>query len=450
MAFLHDPKKLTETVELDYFQRPRRFRFVKRLTTWIVFLASLAAIGFTLLPRQRHVYESGSLSTAHAMFNNDCGVCHTQAFQPLVRFVRADPSHQSVTDRTCQQCHAGGDHHGTVSGCADCHREHRGHAVLAQVPDRQCTACHAHLKTTKADTAFEDVPAFTSHPEFALWRRSAPDTGTVRFNHSRHLNLTSQSGLRGIDGPLSRLKEQQCNYCHRTDPAGRYMLPIKYETHCQACHPLQVQVSGDWPDQRLGEALKAFAKEPVPHPARGQGPAMVRALVRDRYLDFAQKHPAVVKTAAADAADPPRPLPGTRRGQPATRGQLAFVEQQVQTAERLLFDGADGCRRCHQERAGARVNGLPDYGKPAIPAHWLAHSKFKHDSHRMLGCLECHAQALTSGSAKEVLMPRMAVCQQCHGSPGGARSDCFECHDFHSRSEPHWIGRKTIKELLND
>jgi hypothetical protein len=302
------------------------------------------------------------------------------------------------------------------------------------------------MKRIKSARPLENVSDFsTAHPEFALWRTGGSDPGTVKFNHAKHLALPAQTGLRGIDVPLSQLKEQQCGYCHRTDPAGRYMLRIKYQSHCQSCHPLQIRISDNWRDPALAKAAQAFAGKPVPHPAAGQGPATVRALLRDRFLDFAQANPR-----ATGAVDPeatlPRPLPGMRRGEPATRPQLLWSERQLQDAERLLFDGADGCRRCHHEHK-PRLHGLPNYGKPEIPARWFKSSRFSHRSHVMLRCVACHEQAQTSTQTKDILMPKIADCRTCHDREGGARTGCFECHEFHKGAETHWRGDLTIEDV---
>jgi hypothetical protein len=458
---LHDPKKLTQTVELDYFQRPRPFRRVKRSLLAAAFLASSLLVVLSLLPHQRTAYQSAPVSTAHAMFNQDCGICHPGAFRPFERFIRHDSSFHSVTDETCIKCHAGSHHHPPLAlarGCADCHREHRGRAVLAHVPNGRCTLCHADIKSVKPDSVLENVADLSTHPEFGLWGQNAGgfanpahDPGTIHFNHAKHLHLPEKDALRGIDAPLARLREQQCAACHQTDVAGRYMLPVRYEQHCQSCHPLLIQVGAELTGTKLLQARQAFARKPLLHPApladgkeRGQGAATVRALVRDRYLEFVRLHPEVLAKSAV-TADPEhgRLFPGTRRSEPANRDQVAWAEQQLLGAERLLFDGADGCRRCHQE--AARSKGLPDYAEPAMLLRWLARSRFKHASHRMLNCLECHPQAETSTQSKDVLMPKIADCRQCHKPQGGARSDCFECHNFHQRGSDNWHGNMTIK-----
>src|SRR5437016_6050885 len=107
---LHDPKKLQETLELDYVQRPSRRQRGKRIVQWSTLAVSLAFVAWTWLPGNRSVYQADSVSVAHTMFNSNCSTCHDRAFQPLGRLFGA-VGHHSIADQTCISCHAGPDHH---------------------------------------------------------------------------------------------------------------------------------------------------------------------------------------------------------------------------------------------------------------------------------------------------------------------------------------------------
>ena len=440
---LHDPKKLQETIELDYVQRPRRRLRSKKIAQWSTLVISLGFVAWTWLPGSRSVYQADSVSVAHTQFDQDCSTCHDRAFR-AVRRLWGDAGHLSVSDQTCTSCHAGTDHHpphATSEGCAECHREHRGRQVLAHVSNNQCTKCHADIKSVKADSRLENVSdLFASHPEFALWREQRSDPGTVQFNHAGHLQLAPEDfrSLGGFGSLVKQLQQQQCNYCHQVDPAGRYMLPVRYDNHCKACHPLVVPVTGRWQDEGLQKAAAIFSEKPLPHPGPNQGTSLIWAVVRDRYLDFVQKNPQIVGNQIP--AEDVRPFPGKGLIQPLREDQFHWVNRQMKAAERLLFDGADGCRRCHQQVKGQpimRPHGLPDYARPNIPRRWFPASQFNHHSHRHMQCLDCHAQAAGSTHSRDVLMPKMADCRQCHHPQGGARTDCFACHTFHARQGAH-------------
>jgi len=77
-----------------------------------------------------------------------------------------------------------------------------------------------------------------------------------------------------------------------------------------------------------------------------------------------------------------------------------------------------------------RGAGLPEVAMTAIPPRWLPHSRFDHGTHRSLACTECH-QATKSTETKDVLLPSIATCRECHRDVAGARSGCVECHLYH-------------------
>jgi predicted CXXCH cytochrome family protein len=439
-----DPKTLADWIQLDYFRQPSRFWRIRNLLTGLVLISCLALLAFTWWPQTHFVYESRPVSSAHAMFNNNCGVCHVESFQPARRLVRGDSSLRSVPDATCRACHQVGSHQQCISdpNCSTCHQEHRGRPVLARVADSHCTACHADLAKVcpgRIDFAAH-IGTFTlDHPSFGAWRKGGLiDPGTVRFNHRVHLNLKPES-VRGIDKPLAALKEQQCNYCHKPDAARHGMEPIRYEQHCHQCHALSVGVAGDWSEEKVRAAAARFALEPAPH----QEPLTVRAALRERYSRFVQDNPAVL--ASQEPIEPPRWIPDRPRAQPVIDKEGLWVNEQLQTAERILFYGANGCRYCHKMDTVRGSGNLPQYSPSSFMSRWFPYSVFGHERHRMLRCTECHAAA-SSSDAKDVLLPTIDICRQCHNSEPGARTDCAECHRYHDRGKEVFSGQKSILE----
>jgi hypothetical protein len=455
-----NPKELSTWMELDYFRRRRLFHGPWRWLPLLTLLAALAGVACTFLPALRVAYEAAPVSTAHAMFDHDCGHCHTEAFRPLARLVHSDPALRSVPDTACLQCHPGPPHHDTALGappCATCHNEHRGRPSLARADEMYCTACHADLPRHDRRTP-EYAPHVTGfapdrHPEFRLWAKSNPhDPGTIAFSHASHLVA---DGVWDIDrrqldlqrGQLEKMGKQphleplprrrvklECASCHEPEADGRYMRPIDYERHCQSCHPLSVQLVGDWKAPRLQDLARQFSREAAPHPARKETPEVVRGVLRDRLTRFIQSNPEFLE--APPPAAPPRPVPGAPRAAPLSREAFAWVNGQVVQLERLLFDGAGGCAFCHQEKTARarRPDGLPAYRPSDIPARWFEHGLFGHRSHQMLACTECHP-APQSEQAADVLLPRIASCQQCHNPRVGARTDCVECHVYHDPAQ---------------
>jgi hypothetical protein len=350
-----------------------------------------------------------------------------------------------------------------ADNCVQCHKEHRGDMLLARPSDRHCTACHAHLDQMRDEgrrakemqsrpSPVLNVASFADHPEFALWRMDKPtDSGNIDFSHQKHLRLELESTTNGVlREAIRKLDEMQCAYCHKLDSAGKYMAPIQFDKHCQACHPLLLPLKVDAIPEPLMPTVLDFLRTPIQHPQRGQTAWNVRAAAKERYLQFAQSNAAVLKLPLA-TLDEFRLLPGqARRAEPATHGQIEWVNEQWRQAESLWFDKQAGCAHCHTEVSAKRLRqeGIPDFGQPHIPERWFEHSVFDHHAHRMLECTSCHENAPTSTNRKDVLMPKLSDCQSCHQKKAGfARADCNECHRFHTGQATNWKAGLTIENL---
>jgi hypothetical protein len=240
----------------------------------------------------------------------------------------------------------------------------------------------------------------------------------------------------------SRKIKLECRSCHQLDQAGRYMLPIQHDQHCKGCHPLFVQLQGEFESSGLTALAAHFAARPAPHAE----PIAVRAVLRQRLVELA---PAFTKKAPAMAsAELPRTLPSRPKPLPVNAAEWSWVNEQLETAERQLFQGAAGCRYCHASAVEWSA-GLPRYppsaiNKRAFPApigaskRWMPKSVFNHHAHRMVQCADCHA-AENSEKTSDVLLPGIDSCMNCHRPNGGARSGCVECHQYHAREKtPTW------------
>jgi Cytochrome c7 and related cytochrome c len=440
------PHRLNDALELDYYRRPGPVRRFRRLILWLVFLTGCALLALVFWLGRPSLYQAGPVSTAHALFDNDCARCHTTAFQPVRRLAPSNAGFRSVADAACLTCHDGPLHNAqqeSPPSCSSCHQEHRGRPQLAQVASDHCTACHANLRRRDGkDPHFQNVSAFAdNHPEFALWRDKDPkDLGQLSFNHQVHLNLRAR-GLRGPDGePLAQ--ELDCQSCHTPDRDRRSMQPIRYDQHCARCHPLVIRLDGPPPVQPgPAEAAERYRAQPVPH----RSPEVVRAALRERLTELVRGSPDIVEIG------PPSSGPLFPRKPPDAappKDERTWIDRQLRQGERILFDGAGGCRYCHTVKApaGSRPfpNDLPEFEPTRIPQLWFKHSVFNHDSHRSWRCTECHPAA-TSRLTSDVLLPRIDTCRQCHNPRAGARSDCIHCHHYHDRDREHgWKGKLTI------
>jgi hypothetical protein len=173
-----------------------------------------------------------------------------------------------------------------------------------------------------------------------------------------------------------------------------------------------------------------------------------------------------------------RPLPGTNMTAEETRiraevdsklahNMEAFLyRDRLTAAEKTVFLGKQTCGECHSyERSGE--NAVPErIIPPQVPEVWFKHALFDHAAHQALDCLACHAAAPTSRESKDVLLPGIEICKQCHSPPGnrdgkirgGARFDCTECHRYHhgavslqgtGPAKPRITAKRDIEQFLS-
>jgi predicted CXXCH cytochrome family protein len=527
-------KVRAKRIALQYWARAHPFR---RWKTILSVAAPLLGALWLLVAAARddqRLYNGGPVSTAHAMFETECRLCHgpgptltpdtPAAHASLAAAAKAAPAgfFLPVTNAACKNCHAGPDHNAQsdTPPCGSCHIEHVGKAVLVQIADQHCVQCHGDLKTKdgKPSAFHAKLPQLASHPEFAvdvpdeqrkiarlrLDAKPGPaDPTEIKLNHVKHLkvNLKGIEDLQkrpGVTG-VAKVKDGVqlgCVFCHTPDERGQYMQEISYEKHCAACHPLDFD--GRFPDSLVphgkpavvraflrgtlaeafeqcqsipaGEAGKPtrdrcveleLAKAPPTPAAEGDQPRGMRRRGGGGEAEAPAAPPADEPRGGrlrGRAAEPePAPAPDTPRGgrlrgqaaseEPAAtdaprgrRGRAAaeeapasppsWVASQYGTIEPGVFK--QRCEYCHTVK---REGGGPaDVVPPSVPARWLPHSRFDHGAHRPVACTECHAAA-GSTETKDVLLPKIATCRECHHPGGGARSGCVECHRYHDKSQ---------------
>jgi predicted CXXCH cytochrome family protein len=345
------------------------------------------------------VFSPGEVAAAHSRWGNDCRVCHEPGAPQSVD-ARWLASGARTGDVACLTCHADVAQtrvdHRDVAACSSCHSEHRGtDAALVRMHDIHCTRCHADM---------------SPHPVVA--RDRTAHSSTLRFDHALHL----RPGLgrtndpparpfrwRDITADAARLRlmpgdvtvdspvELTCSACHQSDRNDTGFQSVRFESHCRACHALPFD-----PDQPDRE---------VPH---GLQPADVLTYLR-----------------------------GTLR----TASEAGDDDPVLRQAAQLLFRGQRVCSKCHELPPTAPDSKwLASVSAVVISASteklWSDHVIFHHDSHRAIGCRECHAAAFpghpaATASSSQSLLPRLAVCTTCHSQSGGSRHGCADCHRFH-------------------
>jgi predicted CXXCH cytochrome family protein len=482
-------KKRTVRIPLDYYKRPDRLARWRRLLSALAVLLGVAwaaGIGWDFWSparrqeRARQLATHGPLTRSHAAWEMQCEACHTP-FQAIGVETWAIPvfGDARLSSQRCQACHAAGLHHVRQQppdpACASCHHDHQGRdASLVRNGDQQCVQCHADLVAHVQGGATGAAPRVSrfdvstdSHPEFRSTKD--PDPGHIKFDHARHLTLgmgTEKFGrlqtlemIPEADRPryekyaqgAKGLIQLDCVACHqlsRDDPGSSapsppprsgpaYMLPVNYQTHCRACHPLGFDPSAD-----------SLVME---HPL--QTDAVDATLWQTYTMEYLRQNPALL-----DQRISPRPVPG-RSEPPALVEARAAIDRKVAGAERILFTK---CNECHYFQDGAGKECTPpvrwDPTRPVrsmatnIPLVWWRSAAFTHTAHRGVSCRSCHERAYPdskdasgtpnpSHQSKDVLLPSKSECLQCHAprsggtgaslARGGAAFDCTECHRYH-------------------
>jgi hypothetical protein len=460
-------KKLAQRIDLNYFKRPTPLKRAKFWLSLLLPLLALVWIAERTIFKDSRVYSSGRLSEPHAVLEKECTACHVQ---------EAGAFSAKAADSACLDCHDGPAHHPsqvTAPNCASCHTEHRGRVNIRAVTNEACTGCHKDLRTSLPNSFYASgINSFQDgHPEFAAFRRDGPnygrDLGSIKLNHAIHMKPIRRSP----NGPDVQL---QCGNCHHTavaapdltysdssyrsarvsykesdevrlNPPGalhppkplsgrELMAPVKFADACAGCHSLAF-------DKRFDFG--------VPH----DEPRVVREFLQEKFREYISVHPGELRV----ARDPDRDLTGKiilpefRILTPAQ-----WVTEQTDRAEELLWRKT--CNQCHavgytfveehrtpeeiarwlraalESKTG--VKPIPQIGYALTTVQWMPHAKFDHGSHGGFTCVSCHAKALTSTDAGNILLPGIATCQTCHApGPEHAESRCFECHTYHDWSK---------------
>jgi hypothetical protein len=223
------------------------------------------------------------------------------------------------------------------------------------------------------------------------------------------------------------------------------MLPVNYEIHCAACHPLTFDQNVKGPD---GQPVN------IPHNLQ---PAEVKDFVWGAYAAaYAGKGlDQRIAEALKEGPKPSRPLPGKlTEAEKAARDTLDkqtleadkfLFKDDVRRTDLYIYSGKTTCGECHvYDKAGETKRILP----LQVNNVWLTHAKFSHVAHRAADCRVCHPNAYAfdadgkslnpkaSVDQREVLIAGIENCRQCHTPAAGVRSDCTECHMYHHGDRP--------------
>jgi len=372
----------------------------------------------SLLSRGDEIWLSGPISGVHSHFGDRCEACHVNEFE-------------QVTNAVCLDCHDEAGHHAdpvvfpvaSLEGqqCESCHKEHTDGEDLVISSEAFCVDCHQNFAEVAADSRLLPVSGFDTHPEFhptvivdptemtfervSVSADPAPvDRSNLKFDHAQHL---SPEGMRGPDGT----RVLGCGDCHQPETGGVAMLPVTYDDACAGCHRLHFE-----PDA-LDRA--------IPH-----GDVQIaQQYVADTYAVLALSGG---YQGEDDAPSVVRRIPGSPMSEADRQDALAWAEAKAAEVLESRF-GRGLCLNCHEIVEGDGGPADWDVEPVHLTPRWLPLGYFTHQEHRDRSCDTCHAAA-ESEQATDVLLPSIAVCQDCHGgefATGRTRTACTDCHGFH-------------------
>jgi len=515
-------KPRSSRIPMDYFRHADGLTIWKTRLTWLVTLLGIGAVAFAMAApgTQRTLVSRGPLTAAHTAWNTDCAACHREDFSfsaEVKTNSSGNPCAGGAMDQRCNNCHNGGFpledskgglawagafHHpnsspASTTSCSGCHHDHNGTAAnLVRISDAACTSCHSgvesHAISAQAVKVNTNVTGFVggdsgAHPEFRAHKEQWTDPGSIKFNHSLHLNVgmdqnytlkqvsaADQQRYKTYAGGDKGLMQLDCAACHHLDSSGvaggaarqsgGVFQPISFERDCKACHSL------GFTKEKTGEVVEA------PHKVQ---PSELKAFVE---ASFAREFLAESAMRPANAPIAAPPLPGKPFSNSlAPPDRKAFDKAygtQVRGALTRLMSKAV-CAECHHlegdRQADNSASGFGDKpleqllaskiqtgffkdGASKAPAAWLGDqsspipvvwqpkARFNHASHRAWDCAACHAQVQASTKSADINLPKLENCQTCHSpahnqvstlSPsiqGGVRHDCLECHVYHQAS----------------
>ncbi len=380
-------------------------------------------------------WDSGPISAPHRFISDQCNLCHQK---PFVR----------VADEACLSCHKSTTHHFdagkpafanlpefkklAADPCESCHKEHNGDQAISIKQQDFCTNCHQDIEKALPQANIKNTGSFDlDHPEFrpnivsdaasrTFKRIALDDTASLiensglKFSHEAHLK---KEGVRGPKGK----ETLDCNGCHLLTKGAASFDAIGMEVTCERCH--QLVFDPRRPDRTL------------PH-GQVQNAQM---LIREFYSDYGLR--GGIDSVPDPAAESNRRRPGERADITPQRqtNPREWADQQAQRVADQSF-GKTMCGKCHEVSYGEGKGPLNWAVVPAaVNKNWLPRGRFDHSAHSdMLKCDSCHA-AGSSKKATDVLLPKIAVCKNCHGGEkvsNKVSSTCITCHDFHLPGAP--------------
>jgi len=449
---------------------------------------------------QCHDKQAGGWS--RSVSDAACQRCHDAAGHhpnKILRLSREDKASPAIAVVECASCHV--EHRGRQALlatsdeiCLTCHRNLKAAAIgstqVAPVVTAFAVGTHppfgrSVVKKDKDGNAEEPTHLKFSHASHLTGQDRVAIESPKRINdvcircHATAALSTTVAPTRTLDR-----KKSLPPYELPTDPSSgellpleqsMYMRPISYLRHCRDCHDRHLVL----PDLGIaGLSPSVASTKPfslgwqIPHAS----PEVLRPLI-DAVVEAQVDANGIKFVAQGDAVDV---LTGEPTLGPITKQQweskvLEAIRGTVQSSlpttrespanEPTTTPSAGGqavklrgfllaftlasekaCLKCHRIKSASPITN--DGRAPVVhlfptgitnqPKVWYPHSRFDHDAHRQLSCLDCHKGADKSSHTPDLaLLPKIDSCVDCHRSnfvgDGGSLGNCVTCHRFHDR-----------------
>ncbi len=365
--------------------------------------------------------------------------------------------------------------------CSNCHREHIGSGKMRAPDSQTCVQCHndphelsrtrdfAEVKGGRVPTVAENrnlgdgvvrflappprepVGPFKSyaegHPGFAYEGAGLKDPARIKYNHARH---------ELADIPKVNGRKLECADCHKPSGNGAYYQPVRYEKHCQTCHSLHL--TPDLPSVKIphgdSDKVRDFLRPSsltlhITEALRLRGVDDRMELgrqIKEQFDNLAARGMTTaeeIERRVFYVGDPP-------------------VEQERNSPRSNKVPFFAACAKCHELEPGGKK--APRVLPTLMAERWVQRGPFTHVPHTHMDCLECHGAAKTSKLTTDILMPSQKSCAECHRpldperveasaetirlrselepgnrllaqaqrKAGGVKSECLDCHPFHS------------------
>jgi hypothetical protein len=404
-------------------------------------------------------------------FHNVCSNCHHDHLGRLNSLVR-------LSDADCTQCHTdlgkwhdaaksltqkeGKLYQNSITNFVTNHPEFRSLDVARPGRERTLTFSHAvHMNPgqtytpsgKEAMTSARIRELNPSNPAVAdRYRLSGQsENAPVQLDCASCHKLDSGIGTQDYDSAKTAMQRfnEPARAILKPRQAGAYYLPVNFEEHCRACHPLHAPGG----TTASGDTKLVIPGFDVPH--RRQ-PSELLGDLGAGYLKgmIAENHPAL-RESPGPGGKLDAPPEGNKRG--PSLGDEA--DRLAKVAQRQLFSNDSGCAKCH--RTTGTIDGKDNNALRVSPVLdrtvWFQHAKFNHSSHRGATCASCHpgtaARTIASVDANRpepVQILGVESCRACHSpsrtkvklpdgsdaTGGGIRHNCTDCHSYHHGDLP--------------